>query len=83
MSVFKNSKAQPKGRTGKANGGWPDISKVPGDGDVVKPHMPDGMPAGSAAMAADETEDVFGVGKAKQRGSPESRAGKIPMGGDV
>lgn len=78
MSVFRNSKPQPKGKMGMPKGGWPDISKVPGNGDVVKPYHPDGMPAGSAAMAADETENIFGQGRAKQRGAPSSRAGKIP-----
>lgn len=78
-----NAKSQPKGRTGATRGGWPDITKVPGDGDVIKPHMPGGMPASSAAEAADKTQDIFGVGSAKQRGSPDSKAGKIPMGGDV
>ena len=35
MSVFRNGKPQPKGRKGDVRGGWPDISKVPGDGDVI------------------------------------------------
>jgi hypothetical protein len=77
MSVFKNSKPQPKGKMGAPKGGWPDITKVPGDGDVVKPNVPGGMPAGSAAHAADDTENLFGVGRAKQRGSEKSRMGKI------
>jgi hypothetical protein len=79
MTAFKGSKPMPKGRNGNARGGWPDISKVPGNGDVVKPYDPCRHP-GSAAQAADDVEAAFkGMGHAKQRGSREQMAGKIPM----
>lgn len=82
MSVFRNGKPQPKGRKGDVRGGWPDISKVPGDGDVIKPHY-EGRPESHASHQADATQDIFGVGTAKQRAAPSARAGKIPSGGDV
>ncbi len=76
MPIFEKGKYPRTGQKG-VTGGWPDITKVPGDGEVVKPYRSD-MPERSAAHSADQTEDIFGVGQAVQRGSPDSRAGKIP-----